>query len=158
MKKVALFAALLVCVAALAQKKSDPWAGTWKLDVSKSKPANPAMAPKEETVTVQPQAPGSNVLKWSAKGTDANGSAFTESFDGKTDGNPYPFTRNGQEIGKISYQNVDSHQYTSTGTFADGTTSAGTATLSKDGKTITINEHIKSKQGEADAMEVFNKS
>lgn len=158
MKKVALLAALLICVAALAQKKSDPWAGTWKLDVSKSKFPSAAMTPKDETVITEPQSPGSNVLKWSAKGTESDGSAFTESFDGKTDGKPYPVTRNGQEAGKATYQKVGSHQYKSTGTFPDGTTSAGTITLSQDGKTITINEHIKSAQGEADVMEVFNRS
>jgi hypothetical protein len=158
MKKVALMAALLVCVAALAQKKSDPWAGTWKFDASKSKAPNPAMTPKDETVVLEPQAPGSNVIKWSAKGTEADGSAFTESFDGKSDGKPYPFIRNGKEEGKASYQKTGSHQYKSTGTFNDGTTSTGTITLSNDGKTITVNQHIKSTQGEADVTEVFNRS
>lgn len=163
MKKLTLLTAILVCVLALAKDKDkaakpDPWAGTWKLDISKSTFPNPAMAPKDETVTTEAQAPGSNVIKWSAKGTGPDGQAFTESYDGKSDGQPYALLRNGQEVAKVAYHRDNDHQYSSNATGADGTTSTGTITLDKSGKIITIKEHVKSPQGEFDQTVVFTKT
>jgi len=157
MKKVSLFAFALIGVftVAFGQGSSDPWAGTWKFDAAKSKLHGPA--PKEETVTSQAAGAGGQTVKYSIQGTAADGSAMTESYDGKADGQAYPFIANGKEVAKISYHRDSDHQYTSHGTGADGTTTTGTVTLSKDGKTITIQEHAKGPQGEFDEMVVYNK-
>src|SRR5947208_972314 len=96
-KKSALMAVLLAGSMAFAQAKksapADPWVGSWKLDVSKSKFHNPG--PKEETLTVA--AASKDAVKYSMKGTDPAGAAYTEAYEGKPDGKPYPLTRNGQE-------------------------------------------------------------
>src|SRR5512136_1296068 len=96
-KRVVLVALLLGCAMAFAQAKkaaaADPWVGTWKLDTSKSKFHNPG--PKEETLTVD--AASQDAVKYSMKGTAADGSPYTEAYDGKPDGKEYPLTRNGQE-------------------------------------------------------------
>lgn len=167
MKKLMFLAVVLIGVLAFAQNfafaqyqdkgpaKPDPWAGSWKLDVAKSKLHGPA--PKEETVTSQPTGPDGNTVKYSISGTSADGKPISESYDGKADGKPYPFIANGQEVAKTSYHKDSDHQYSSQGTGADGSTSAGTVTLSKDGKTITIQEHIKGAQGEWDQTIVYNK-
>jgi hypothetical protein len=160
MKKLTLLALILIGAGAwaFAQKTDqapnpDPWAGTWKLDVAKSKMQGPA--PKEETVTSS-GATG-DVVKYSISGTAADGKPIHESYDGKADGQPYPFIANGQEVAKISYHRDSDHQFSTHGTAADGSTTAGTVTLSKNGKTMTIQEHVKSTQGEFDQTIVYNK-
>ena len=163
MKKFAFLSAALISVfvvihdpLALAQKKpatSDPWAGTWKLDLAKTKLHGPA--PKEETITSSGSADG--VVKYSISGTAADGKPIDESYDGKSDGKPYPFLAGGQKVADISYHRDSDHQYSSQGTAADGSTSLAKVTLSKNGKTMTVQEHVKSNQGEFDQTIVYNK-
>jgi len=153
MKKVIFLIALLSCTLIFAQSKADPWAGTWKLDTVKSKLNDPA--PKEETVKVEES--DLNTIKYTTSGTDAEGKQFTENFDGKADGKPYPLIVNGQEIGKIKYRKVSDRVYTSDGIMTDGSTVKGTVTLSKDGKSISITEHVKSSKGEYNNLVYFNK-
>src|SRR5262249_25843879 len=86
MKKLTLLALVLTGALAFAQA-ADPWAGTWKFDAAKSKLHGPA--PKEETVTSQGTGPGRDIVKYSIRGTAADGTPIDESFDGKSDGQPY---------------------------------------------------------------------
>lgn len=158
MKKLAFLALALIATWAFAQKsdqahRTDPWAGTWKFDAAKSKLQGPA--PKEETVKSSGTA-GSTV-KYSITGTSADGKPINESYDGKSDGQPYPFLADGKEVAKISYHRDSAHQYTSHGAGSDGSTTTGTVTLSKDGKTLTIQEHVKTSQGEFDQTIVYTK-
>lgn len=161
MKNLVLFGLLLTGALALsknqaiAQGKTDPWAGSWKFDSAKSQLHAPA--PKEETVTSDPTGPDGKTVKYSIHGIAADGSPINESYDGKADGQPYPFIANGQEVAKISYHRDSAHQYSNKGTGADGSTSTGTVTLSQDGKTITIKEHVKSKTGEFDQTVIYHK-
>jgi hypothetical protein len=163
MKKLAFLSAALITgmilaqnPLAIAQKKpatSDPWAGNWKMDLSKTKLHGPA--PKEETITSSGSSGG--IVKYSISGTAADGTAINESYDGKSDGKPYPFLANGQKVADISYRRDSDHQYSSQGTAADGSTTAATVTLSKDGKSFTVQEHVKTSQGEFDQTIVYNK-
>src|SRR5262245_10682476 len=104
MKKLALFALILIGALAFAQKdeaaKTDPWAGTWKFDASQSKLHAPPA--REEIVTSESTGPDHMTVKYSIRGTAADGSAIDESYDGKADGNPYPLMVNGKEAAKIS--------------------------------------------------------
>lgn len=156
-KRLALVVLLLGSSLAIAQGKkaaaADPWAGTWKLDTSKSKFHNPG--PKEETLTVDSATDAA--VKFSMKGTAPDGSPYTEAYDGKPDGNPYPLTRNGQEVAKISYHRDSSHHSTGKATVADGSTFNEEDVLSKDGKTITVTQHHKTKDGNYDDVIVFTK-
>src|SRR5262245_14214761 len=77
----------------------DPWIGKWKLDVAKSKFHD--LAPKQETLTID--AASRSSIKYSIKGTGANGAPYTESFQGKPDGREYSLLRDGQPIARISY-------------------------------------------------------
>ena len=154
MKKLTLLALVLTAAFAFTQA-TDPWAGTWKFDAAKSKLHGPA--PKEETVTSQGTGPGRDIVKYSIRGTAADGTAIDESFDGKSDGQPYPFMAGGKEVAKITYHRDSANQYSSHGTSSDGATTAATVTLSKDGKSITVQEHVKGPQGEFDQTVVYNK-
>ena len=78
-------------------------------------------------------------------------------FDGKV-GTASPQMAEGKEIAQITYQMPSSHQFTSQGRGADGSTSTGTVTLAKDGKTITVREHNKDPKGaEQDQTMVYVK-
>jgi hypothetical protein len=156
-KRLALMAVLLAGSMAFAQAKktapADPWVGDWKLDVSKSKFHNPG--PREETLTVA--AANKDEVKYSMKGTDPAGAAYTEAYTGKPDGKPYPLTRNGQEVAKISYHRNTDHNSTGNATVVDGSTFTENVTLSGDGKTITVKQHHKSKDAEYDDVIVFTR-
>ena len=158
MKRGLSLAALLVCASlAFAQAKkapqADPWVGQWKLDVTNSKFHQPG--PKEETLTVDSAT--KDLVKYSTKGTAADGSAYTEAYEGKADGKAYPLTRNGQEVAKISYHKNTEHNSTGKATIADGSTFTESATVSNDGKTLTVMQHYATKAGEFDEVIVFHK-
>jgi hypothetical protein len=146
MKQSLIFVLLLSCAVAFSQKKStaakDPWAGTYKLDVSKSKISGDA--PKEEAVTVTSASKSS--IKYTIAGKDAQGNSYTMNYDGKV-GTASPQMAEGKAIAQITYQMPSSHEFTSQGRGTDGSTSTGTITLSKDGKTITVHEHNKDPKG-----------
>lgn len=155
MKKLTLLALVLTGALAFAQGSADPWAGTWKFDAAKSKLHGPA--PKEETVKSQGAGPTGNDVIYSISGIGADGKPFSQSYQGKADGQPYPAMANGQEVAKITYHRDSDHQYTGHGTATDGTTTSSTVTLAKDGKSITVQEHVKGPQGEFDQTIVYNK-
>ncbi len=160
MKKLAVFALILVGALAFAQKDkaastSDPWAGTWKFDAAQSKLHNPA--PREETVTSAPTGADHMTVRYDIRGKAADGRAINESYDGKADGKAYPLIVDGKETARISYTRDSDHQYTGQSTGADASTSTSVVTLSEDGKTITIKEHVKDKTGEYDQVVVYHK-
>jgi len=137
---------LLSCTVAFSQKKKaaggDPWAGTFKMDLSKSKFSGPA--PKEETSTVASATKDS--IKYTIAGTDAKGNQYSITFDGKADA-PGQQMVNGQAVATITYHMSTPREFTSSAQSSDGSTSTGTVTLSKDGKTITVHEKGKNAQG-----------
>ncbi|HEY1937844.1 MAG TPA: hypothetical protein VGJ33_07920 [Candidatus Angelobacter sp.] len=146
MKQLTVVFLLLSCTLAFSQKKkqagTDPWIGTYKLDVAKSKPSGPA--PQEETVSVASATKDS--IKYTIGGKDPQGNSYTVNYEGKAD-TASPQMMEGKEVAQITYQMPSSHQFTSQGHGTDGSTSTGTVTLSKDGKTITVHEHSKDAQG-----------
>jgi hypothetical protein len=147
MKRYMILLLLLGATAAYCQAKKstgDPWKGTYKLDTSKSKFAGPP--PKDEMVTVESATKSS--VKYTIKGTDAKGSAYAVSFDGKV-GAASPQVVNGNAVAQVTYQMPSSHEFTSEIKSQDGTSSTGKVTLSKDGKTITVDEQVKDASGAA---------
>jgi hypothetical protein len=154
MKHGLLLILLLSCTVAFSQAKkqagADPWAGNWKLDTAKSKLQPPA--PKEETVAVD--AIGKDSIKYTIKGTDAEGKAYTVSYDGKA-GTASPELIDGKEAGQMTYQMPSSHELTAESKGSDGSSGTATITLSKDNKTVTVKEHRKDAQGEHDQTMVY---
>jgi hypothetical protein len=149
---------LLSCTLAFAQKRKqtgtvakDPWIGNYKLDVAQSKIAG--QPPREETVALSAANKGS--IKYTISGKDPQGESYTMNYEGKP-GTPAPQMAEGKEIAQITYQMPSSHQLTSQGRGADGSTSTGTVTLSPDNKTITVREHSKNPKGaEHDSTMVY---
>lgn len=119
-------------------KKANPWVGVWKLDLSKSKLHE---APKQETMQID--SADKNSIKYSIHGVSDDGKEYVENYDGKPDGNAYPVLVNGKELGKIAFAWQSEHVCTAQGQGPGGSSLTETATLSDDGKTITI----KSREG-----------
>ena len=146
MKRSLVLFLALSCIIAYAQKKksdsSDPWKGTYKLDLLQSKFSG--TAPKEELVTVDSATKQS--VKYTIQGTDAQGNSYTLSYDGKV-GTPAPQMMNGKEVAQTTYQMPSPRKFTSAAKGADGTSSTGTVTLSPDNKTITVVEQLKDSKG-----------
>ncbi len=146
MKRFLVLFLLLSCTVAFSQKKkqagADPWVGTYKLDVGQSKISG--QPPQQETVTVTSAT--RDFVKYTISGKDSQGNSYTMNFEGKV-GTASPQMAEGKEIAQITYQMPSSHQFTSQGRGTDGSSSTGTVTLSKDNKTITVQEHNKDAQG-----------
>lgn len=148
MKKIVLLILALVgCFLAVSaqepQSVADPWVGTWTLNASQSQFQTPA--PQSQTVQIESVNQGP--IRYTISGTDAQGKPVLESFDGKSDGQPYPISVNGYEGGRMSLTRVSDREYTGQGTLADGSPVTQKITLSPDGKTITVQSQGKSNQG-----------
>ena len=144
---------LLGCSLALSQAgktAADPWAGTYKLDIAKSKLQPPA--PREEIVTVD--AATKTSVKYSIANTDAEGKAHTITYDGKP-GTPATAMMDGQEGAKITYHWVSARHFTGEEHAPDGSTTTSKVDLSKDHKTITVYAHSKSARGVSDQTFIY---
>ncbi len=87
-KTIILFVALLSIPAGL-RAADDPFVGTWKLNLAKSK-FDPGPPVRSRTVTVQ--AIGGNAVRWSIDQVDAEGNHATVVEMPKFDGKDYPRT------------------------------------------------------------------
>jgi hypothetical protein len=130
-----LFASATLVAAQASQ--ADPFAGTWKLNLAKSK-FKPGPAPKSETVTIAP---------------DGKTTVEGETPDGKTAS--WSFTPSGDAA--VSIQGLENSTVICkrTGNVAedtwnfDGATLKARAMLSSNGKTITYTQTGTDKQGRA---------
>lgn len=108
-------------------------AGTWKLNVAKSK-FNPGPAPKSMTVTYTPAGNGVKIV---VDVTPADGPAQHWEMTGSYDGKEYPLTGN-PTADTVSFKLVDPSTGESTFKKDGKVTSMNTRVLSADGKTLTI--------------------
>lgn len=157
MKNFANLALIMSCVFAFAANQAQSqsakaWAGTWKLDTSKSKLHNAA----PQSITLHIETMDGQTVKFTANGTGPDGKPFSESFDGKADGKQYPLMVNGSEAGKVSYRRESDGKFSGHGTLPEGTVTESLS-LSPDGKTMTVQVQVRSSQGDYDETEVFTK-
>jgi hypothetical protein len=133
MKARSMVLILAVCAVAIAVSAADnPWMGTWKLYVAKSK--IPAGAGKNTMVVYS--AAGDRT-KVTSDGVDASGKPSHSEWTGKFDGKPYPVT---------AMSSVDSRAVTAKddrtleiANMKDGkTVGTGKTEVSKDGKSRTL--------------------
>lgn len=157
MKKFARFALIVSCTLAIAgmqaqSQSAKAWSGTWRLDTGKSKLHNAA----PQAVMLHIESMDGQTVKFTAKGTGPDGKPFTESFDGKADGNQYPLIVNGSEAGKVSYRRESDSKFSAHGTLPEGTVTE-TLSLSPDSKTMTVQVQVRSSQGDYGETEVFTR-
>jgi hypothetical protein len=146
MRRLTLLAATMVVsvtvLGSIAQA-ADNQAGTWKLNVAKSK-YSPGPAPKEGTLTIESQGDG---LKFTIHGTDAEGKTIHMEFSPKYDGKDYPATGlPGADT--ISMKKIDDYTI-ETVSKKDGKRVMTTrSAVSKDGQTRTTTQTGKNAKGE----------
>jgi hypothetical protein len=110
MKFKAIFAALVLCLAAAAVCfADDAFTGTWKLNEAKSK----MTAGMNKNTTVTYEASGDSV-KITLDGVGADGKATHDEWTGKYDGKDYPVTGNSMTDTR-AYKKVNDHTLEATG-------------------------------------------
>lgn len=133
---VLAFAIFTAVVAAPLFAQENPFLGTWKLNVAKSK-FEPGPGPKSMTRTITAQGGGA---KYSFEGINADGSAVSYSFVSNYDGKDSPVTGTGGPHGAdtVALKRVDAHKIE--GTYKKGGKQIGKVIgeVSKDGKVATI--------------------
>jgi hypothetical protein len=129
-----LIVAAVAAVPALAQ--DNPFVGTWKLDVAKSK-SEPGPALKSQTRTVVAEGAGA---RYSFEGVRADGTAFAYSFKVNYDGKDYPITGLGAPGGAdtIAITRLATNKVEATLKKGGKEVGKSAAEVSKDGTTTTL--------------------
>jgi hypothetical protein len=137
-RRSSIFAVAVVCLALAGSMFADSTAfvGTWKLNLDKSKfPAG--QAPKSLTRTVS--ADGDTVT-YKFEGVGPDGAALTYGFASKLDGKDSEVTGTGMPYGAdhIAIKQQNSHMTSATLKKGDKIVGTSSATVSHDGKTLTL--------------------
>jgi hypothetical protein len=124
--------AMVLAAGSVALAQSDPFVGTWKLNVAASK-FEPGPAPQSQTRTWD--ASGTITVASVSQAGKSGGYSYTLMFDGKDhpSGGTVP---NGSDM--VSSKKVSSHLVTAKFTKAGKVVESTTYTVSKDGKTLSI--------------------
>jgi len=137
--------ALSLVTSGLLLAQDNPFVGTWKLNVAKSKFAG-TQAPKSETRTVVPQGDGEKVT---FAGIAGDGSTIAYSFTTNLDGRESPFSGAGPfGADAVAVKRVDANTTTSTLRKAGKTLQTTTTVVSKDGKVMTQTTKGTNQQGQ----------
>jgi hypothetical protein len=122
----------LTLAAPTSSAQSEPWVGTWKLNVAKSK-YSPGPAPKASTLTVVAAEGG---FKQTIDTTPATGAATHGEVTWKLDDKDYPVTGN-PNADVSAYTKIDARSYQVSSKKAGKPTITTRVTISADGKTRT---------------------
>ena len=127
---------------ALAQAP-DPAAGTWSINLAKSK-FSPGPAPKSQTLKYEATEGG---VKLSVDIVNASGESSHSEYSAKYDGKDYPVTGN-PNADTISLKRIDSHSFEAQWKKDGKPTMTVRTTISKDGMTRTSVQTGKNAQGQ----------
>jgi hypothetical protein len=158
MKTLLVLAALAIVsatagAAIAAAAAPDPVIGTWQLNVSKST-FKPGPAPKSQTRTYSQSGQGITLV---IKTVGADGKEMTSQTTYQLDGKDYPWTGN-PDVDSGSLKQVDSNTAKFALKKAGKVVSAGSRTVSKDGKTLTLKAKGTTAKGEeSENVLVFDK-
>jgi hypothetical protein len=132
---VVAVAFLAVVGASSLHAQGNPVAGTWKLNLAKSK-FDPGPAPKSLTRTVVVDGDG---LKYTFEGVSADGKPLSYSFAVKFDGKDYPVTGSMPAgADSISAKKIDANNYEATLKKGGKVVGTSKVTVSTDGKATTV--------------------
>jgi hypothetical protein len=133
MTRFRLALALALCAAlATISAAADPFDGTWRLNTAKSK-YDPGPAPDSATVTIQ-----SDGVTWTVKADSSfDGKPMTVTYKANLDGTPGPM-QGSPVADMVSVKKVDDQTREMKSTKGGKTVSESRATLSADGKTVTV--------------------
>ena len=114
----------------------DPFFGTWRLNLAKSK-YSPGPPPQNQTYTFEPS--GANGVKFTAAGVDARGNPIHIEYTGSFDGKEFP-VRGNRNSNMVVLKRID--LYTVEGENRQGgkVIRRFRRVVSRDGKTMTVTE------------------
>jgi len=148
-------AAIVLPQPAIGKSLSSAWNGTWQLNTEKSKFSSAQFTPKSDirTYTV-----AGNRLTMRAAGTNAAGKTMKWSYSARTDGKWYPVSGN-PNVDHIALTFVSPSEFKSNARLKGKPSARSTATVSADGKVLTINRSIlTAKGGPTDDTLVFERA
>jgi hypothetical protein len=150
--RIFALAALVLALAAIVVAADDPFVGTWKLNVGKSR-LNPPI-PKSSTLKVTAQ---DNSFEWAFDTLESDGKATHSHWSGKYDGRDY--TNPGDpDIDTVATKRMNANNLNTTFKRGGKVVGAGQCLVSKDGKTLTLTEDLKNAQGkERNSLWVYDK-
>ena len=136
MKRVLFMLSLVVLSSGPLFAQGNPFVGTWKLNLAKSK-FEPGPAPKSQTRTIVAQGDGA---KYTFDGVAPDGKPFSYSFTVKYDGKDYPVTGTGMPAGAdtIAIRLVGINKAEATQKKGGKEVAEAEAEVSKDGKVSTV--------------------
>ena len=148
-----IFAIAGIAIISLPAYASDPLAGTWELNLEKSK-YSPGPPPKSQTRTYEVTGQQEKMI---AKGIDAKGNETVQQFSANRDGKDYPYE--GWPLADtLSITPVDTFTANYTFKKAGVVVMTGTRVISKDGKTMTLPIKFTTPTGQqVDNLMVFDK-
>ena len=148
-------AAIALPQPATAKSFSRAWNGTWQLNMEKSKFSSADYTPKSDTRTYTVTG---NRVTMRSSGTNAAGKAMKWSYSASANGRPYRVSGN-PNADHISLTYVSPREFKSSTTLKGKASAKSTATLSADGKTVTIARSIlTAKGGPTDDTVVFDRT
>jgi hypothetical protein len=152
MRKAMLLLAVFGLVGSLWA--ADPFVGTWKLNVAKSKFNPTSFAPKSVIFKIVAHDGG---LMWTGVIVDAAGKATNEGWTEKHDGKDYPLTGTA-DVDAIAATRSNPNTFDSVSKKGGNVVGSGQGVVSKDGKTLTLTSKGKNAQGqETTSIEVYDK-
>jgi hypothetical protein len=156
--RLILFPMLLIAtqIGRETQATPDLWAGVWKLNIAAS--TFHGDAPMQETVKVAPAGSDTLAFSYAVTVTKADGGHVVVTYNGRKDGKPYPHFTDGKQTSEVSYTRESSRLTSCQITYSDGSTGTETLTLSSDGKSFTVHQHVNAKAGAYDETHVFEKA
>jgi len=125
---------ILTLTLATVALAADPFVGTWKLNVAKSKSTDPSLMPKSEITKNEGI---DNGLKITIDGLDAWGKAYHIETSAKYDGKDYPVTGD-PNMDYFAQKKIDPITIDEVGKKAGKEVWSGRSTVSKDGKMQTF--------------------
>lgn len=140
---VAITLVIFTLALATVAMAADPFVGTWKLNVAKSK-YNPGPAPKSVTLKIEDL---ENGFKWTFDTIEADGKATHVEWSGKHDGKDYSFAGN-PDADTAATKKTDANTLTSVLKKGGKALGSGRILASKDGKTLTLTEKGTNPQGQ----------
>jgi hypothetical protein len=142
----------------LRAQAQDPWVGTWKLNVAKSK-FSPGPAPKSNTLKIEP-APG-GALKHTFDGTNAAGETTHSERVGKLDGVPVPVQNvvpSTTNKTLSAFRRLDDHSFEVVSTVNGKFTTTNKVVISADGRTMTQTQTGTNAQGQpTNSVQVYER-
>jgi len=148
-------AAIVLPQPAMGKPLSKAWNGAWHLNTAQSHFSSPDATSKSDTRTY---AVAGTHLTMRSTSTNAAGKTMKWSYSAKTDGKWYPASGN-PGLDHMALTLVSPLQFKSTARLKGKVSARSTATLSADGKTLTISRSILTvKSGPTDDTLVFDRA